>query len=254
MRTLEAQRDPLTPSADTDTRTTAEVLGRGDTRFAPDLTRQYAAESGGDLARQAAAGLTGSGPSPSAQMLPEGTPGVVTGIADAGLAALGGLGAIGGAAAGAVGDVAEAAGVPRAPQLARDLAAIPEALAGSPVAMAGNVARMPSRAAPRVSQFPTERTPDLEAAERAGVRVLTSDVRPPESFAARSAQALGERIPFAGTGPVRAAQANERQPTRCGNVVRECSQTLKCRLIPSWQMSAKTCSDHAVATGLNRIR
>lgn len=50
----------------------------------------------------------------------------------------------------------------------------------------------------------------LEAAERAGIRVMTSDVVRPETFAGKTVQQIGERIPIAGTGPVRAAQQTER--------------------------------------------
>ena len=50
----------------------------------------------------------------------------------------------------------------------------------------------------------------VQAGEREGVRVMTSDVRPPQSFTARAARGLGERIPFAGTGGPRAAQQAER--------------------------------------------
>lgn len=50
----------------------------------------------------------------------------------------------------------------------------------------------------------------LEAAERAGIRVMTSDVVRPETFSGKTAQQIGERIPIAGTGPVRAAQQTER--------------------------------------------
>lgn len=50
----------------------------------------------------------------------------------------------------------------------------------------------------------------LKSAEKAGVRVMTSDVIRPETFAGKTAQQIGERIPFAGTGPVRAAQQAER--------------------------------------------
>lgn len=50
----------------------------------------------------------------------------------------------------------------------------------------------------------------IESAEKAGVRVMTSDVIRPETFAGKTAQQIGERVPFAGTGPVRAAQQAER--------------------------------------------
>lgn len=50
----------------------------------------------------------------------------------------------------------------------------------------------------------------LKSAEEAGVRVMTSDVIRPDTFAGKTAQQIGERVPFAGTGPVRAAQQAER--------------------------------------------
>ncbi len=59
--------------------------------------------------------------------------------------------------------------------------------------------------------------PDREAAqviaagEREGVRVLTSDVVPPETFFGRSIQQLGEKIGFLGTGGARAQQQRARQ-------------------------------------------
>jgi hypothetical protein len=50
----------------------------------------------------------------------------------------------------------------------------------------------------------------VQTGKRAGVRVLTSDVRQPKTFMGKAAQAVGERIPFAGTGGVREAQQGER--------------------------------------------
>jgi hypothetical protein len=47
-------------------------------------------------------------------------------------------------------------------------------------------------------------------AEQAGVRVLTSDVRPPKTFMGKFAQATGEKVPITGTASVRAAQQTER--------------------------------------------
>lgn len=44
-----------------------------------------------------------------------------------------------------------------------------------------------------------------------GIPVMTSDVRPPRTFMGKASQALGERIPFAGTGGKRAAQQVARQ-------------------------------------------
>lgn len=50
----------------------------------------------------------------------------------------------------------------------------------------------------------------VEEGKRAGVRVMTSDVLPPKTFLGKTTQAIGERIPFAGTGGPRAAQQGQR--------------------------------------------
>ena len=50
----------------------------------------------------------------------------------------------------------------------------------------------------------------VQEAEDAGIPLMTSDVRPPLNFASRTARVTGERIPIAGTGPVREAQQNAR--------------------------------------------
>lgn len=47
-------------------------------------------------------------------------------------------------------------------------------------------------------------------AKQAGVRVLTSDAKPPTSFIGKFAQATGEKVPFTGTAGSRAAQQTER--------------------------------------------
>lgn len=73
------------------------------------------------------------------------------------------------------------------------------------------------KAAPRVR--PPTQVPQLapnvargiiREADDAGVRVMTSDVRPPTTFMGKIARAGGERIPFAGTGGPRQAQQAER--------------------------------------------
>jgi hypothetical protein len=43
-------------------------------------------------------------------------------------------------------------------------------------------------------------------AEKVGVPLMTSDVAPPRTFMGKAAQAIGERVPFVGTGPVRETQ------------------------------------------------
>lgn len=51
----------------------------------------------------------------------------------------------------------------------------------------------------------------IAAAQQAKVPVMTSDLKPPKTFVGKSAQTLGERIPFAGTGGKRAAQQEARK-------------------------------------------
>lgn len=75
--------------------------------------------------------------------------------------------------------------------------------------VAGGSAAM--RAAGGVAPLaPSQLPSDLAAARRAGVRVMTSDVVPPRTFAGKWLQSVGERIPFAGTGAARKAQNVER--------------------------------------------
>jgi hypothetical protein len=111
--------------------------------------------------------------------------------------------AVAGGSAGAAGQsVAEGGGGPGA-QLAAALAA-------------GVATPMAAATAARARQVPTatvspEQQAILEAGKRANVPVLTSDVIPPKTFMGKQAQAVGERIPIAGTGGVRQAQQTTRQ-------------------------------------------
>ena len=50
----------------------------------------------------------------------------------------------------------------------------------------------------------------VQEAERAGVKLMTSDVRQPTTFASRWLRSASEKIPIAGTGPVRATQQAQR--------------------------------------------
>lgn len=143
----------LTPPPDMPNVAAPEVV---DTRGQMDLTRRTAADAGGDLAAQAFSGLTGDGPSPTAAMAPN-APAIVQKAGDGALTLLGGLGAVGGGVAGLVGDVAEFAGVPRAPQLARDLAAIPESLAGSPMTLGASARSQVTNAARNTPEAPQQR-------------------------------------------------------------------------------------------------
>jgi hypothetical protein len=52
--------------------------------------------------------------------------------------------------------------------------------------------------------------PEVGTAQREGIRLMTSDVLPPETFTGKIAQTAGERIPFAGTSGMRLTQQQER--------------------------------------------
>jgi hypothetical protein len=106
----------------------------------------------------------------------------------------------GGAGAGAAGQAVQEAGGTPAGEIAASL------LGGVAGGAAASRAMAPTRApspAPRVQ-------PIVEEAGRRGVPVMTSDVVPPETFIGKAGQRLGERIPIAGTGPLRAEQQQAR--------------------------------------------
>lgn len=97
-------------------------------------------------------------------------------------------------------------GAGAAAQTAQELGGGPLAQFGAGIAGGmGGAALGGLRAVPRGAM-----PQDLATAERFGVPVLTSDVAPPRTFMGRSAQVIGERIPFAGTGPVRQQQQEAR--------------------------------------------
>lgn len=77
---------------------------------------------------------------------------------------------------------------------------------GAELEMAARGARVaPVRAKPSL-----EKAEAVAQTEAAGITPLTSDIRPPRTFAGKLGQAAGERIPVVGTGPVRAAQQEQR--------------------------------------------
>ena len=57
---------------------------------------------------------------------------------------------------------------------------------------------------------PTPAPAIIGEADRAGVKLMTSDVIPPKTFVGRNVQSLSEKIPVIGTGPVRATQQTQR--------------------------------------------
>lgn len=75
--------------------------------------------------------------------------------------------------------------------------------------VAGGSAGARLAGAPRATTVPKVQTA-INEAERVGVPVMTSDAIPPETFMGRTAQRIGERIPIAGTGPLRAEQQQAR--------------------------------------------
>jgi hypothetical protein len=99
----------------------------------------------------------------------------------------------GAAGAGAAAETAREAGVGPEGQLAAGLAG----------GVAGGVAGT-------ARQMPGPRTADVEAAREAGVRLMTSDVSPPQTGVTRVIQRAGEAIPGAGTTGPRLAQQQER--------------------------------------------
>lgn len=102
----------------------------------------------------------------------------------------------GAAGAGAAGQIAQESGAGAAGQIAASLAG---GVAGAGLAGLRGV----QSSAPGVAA-------DVEAARRAGVNLMTSDVRRPGTFVSRTAQQAGERIPFAGTGGMRETQQVQR--------------------------------------------
>ena len=99
----------------------------------------------------------------------------------------------GGAGAGAAGQIAEEIGAGPAGQIAASLAG---GVAGAKLA--------------GLRKQPLQLPSDLKEAEQAGIQVMTSDIVPPRTFAAKWLQATGEKIPLAGTGGPRQVQQTQR--------------------------------------------
>jgi hypothetical protein len=104
----------------------------------------------------------------------------------------------GGAGAGFGAEVARQQGGGPIAQVAAGLAG---GVGGAGLAGATRSLTAPRAAAPR----------GVAEAEAAGIPVMTSDVIPAETFAARTAQQVSERIPFVGTGGMRTAQQTARE-------------------------------------------
>lgn len=100
--------------------------------------------------------------------------------------------AVGGAAYGASKEVAEQAGA--APL-------VQEAIGMGASVLGSGLSGMRPKALPKAP---------LQEAENIGVRIATSDIRAPKTFAGKWLQGIGEKIPIFGTGSYRKAQAAER--------------------------------------------
>lgn len=61
------------------------------------------------------------------------------------------------------------------------------------------------------ASIPAQERALLDQADDAGVPLLTSDVKPPQTFVGKTLQQTSEKIPIAGTGPVRELQQRMRQ-------------------------------------------
>lgn len=112
-----------------------------------------------------------------------------------------------------------AAGAGAAAEAAREQGAGPVGQLG-----AGLVGGIAGGAAGTARQVPGRTAADVAAAEQAGVRLMTSDIMPPETGATRLIQRAGEAIPGAGTTGPRLAQQQERIDA-VRNVLREYGAT-----------------------------
>lgn len=111
----------------------------------------------------------------------------------AGLATAPGAQVAGAAGAGGAAQTAAEAGMGPGAQIAAGLAG------GAAGGIGAGMQRVPSQAAA-----------DVEAGREAGVRILTSDVRPPRTIVGEGAERVREAIPITGTTPVRTKQQRER--------------------------------------------
>lgn len=165
-------------------------------------------------------GIIGSSPSPSREFLAndpltKGLPGpVLTGLGKIGDIGGAALSTVGAGLAGATGLAVEAVpgqGAAAEKALGNDLMgmsmmAVPE-LAG-----ASSIPLRVASAAPKVASAEKAAlaVEGLAAADRIGIPVMRTDIKPPQSFIGKVAQKTGESIPLAGTGGLRVKQNTAR--------------------------------------------
>lgn len=102
----------------------------------------------------------------------------------------------GGAAAGAAAQAAKE----------MELGTAAEIGAGLAGGVLGARAAMPRSAAAIKKPLP----PEIAQADREGIKLMTSDIRPPKTFIEKSLRSAGEKIPYAGTGGIRQQQQEQR--------------------------------------------
>jgi len=150
---------------------------------------------------------------PMGNAIIQGATGAMTGAGLAGMASRALPGMVGQAAealaAQPIQQVAGGAGAGAGAEFAREqgggtVAQIAAGLAGG-IAGARGAGVAEALSAPRVA-VPTA----VQAAERANIPVMTSDIAPPQTFMGKNLQQAGERIPLAGTGGLRASQQDAR--------------------------------------------
>jgi hypothetical protein len=147
-----------------------------------------------------AAGIAAGAKALASGVVTAGRP-VLAGVLDT-LAASPGTQTIAGAGAGASGQAAQEMGAGAGTQFAASL------LGG--IGAAGAAGGLQRINAARTATLAPEQQAIIDAGKAADVPVMTSDLIAPDSFMSKSLQSMGERIPVAGTGPVRAAQQSAR--------------------------------------------
>ena len=169
-------------------------------------------------ARQFASGLMGTGESPSYDYLRNsGIPTAIAGpLSKAGDLGGAGLSLVGAGISGLAGLAAEAVpgqGVTGERKFAEDMTgmamfAVPELAGGSSIP--ARMAATAPKAAPVVAKAAPKIAEDVAAADRLGIPVMRSDVKPPSTALGKVAQRVGEGIPVAGTAGMRAKQFKAR--------------------------------------------
>ena len=167
---------------------------------------------------QFASGLMGTGESPSYDYLRNsGIPTAIAGpLSKAGDLGGAGLSLVGAGISGLAGLAAEAVpgqGATGERKFAEDMTgmamfAVPELAGGSSIP--ARMAATAPKAAPVVAKAAPKIAEDVAAADRLGIPVMRSDVKPPSTALGKVAQRVGEGIPVAGTAGMRAKQFKAR--------------------------------------------